>query len=423
MTDALTTTLRPSTFTHPPPLVPVFSKDVDVVLQRDDLCIAWSGFYHAEELAVEVGIGSAPNKDDVVRFAKVENSESPACFINATALPAYTKLFSVVKAASSGGTSVFSSDGFRVVPLRDARNVMEVFNGRGCTDRDVIGSRSLRSSDTLLDLSAVTRSPIHPGDALFVRLSPFHARVTFSDAIVLQKTLAGYQIVARSANLTASFPPSSVTENTTVEVLDCWKDAEVIAKSSAGFDVSWESAGPWSSLMTQRVEITDETCVKLSVKKSKRAHLQCLVVSDTVRSPTEKATLRGDIISGHQYTASLTPCFDDGCLPSTSSKVVTYDSVPRTVTFTQAVMTKQTPQQIDIQVNAAVQPAIRSGPGQKPACVLMWSVTTDRYGSTTLTDWKVSESRDCSDIEVRESLCFPVALNSVPFMLSCRQHP
>ena len=365
------------------------------------MCIAWGGFYHAEDLSFEVGIGSSPKRDDVVKFSAVAN-KSPIC-VNASALPAYVKLFSVVKASSSGGVSVFSSDGFRIVPVHDADNVIKVFNGKGCTDRDIIGTHRLRSSDFLLDLSAVTESPVHPGDSLFVRVSPFDARVTFPDAILVDKTLTGYQVVTKSSNLTASIP-SSVADNTTLEIFNCRKAAEVLPVSSTGFDVSWETAGPWSSLMTKRVEIVDQTCLKLSAKKSKYAHHQCLVAADTVRSLAIETRLQGDIISGHQYTAIVVPCFDDSCLPSVSSKVVTYDSDPRTVAFTQAVITTQTPQQIQLEANAGVQPTIRVVTGQNHPCVFKWSVSADRYGSTTLTDWTVSQSSDCSDLEVSEHL-------------------
>ena len=394
--NVLNTATLPSTVTPPPPLVPEFSKDVDVVLQREEMCIAWGGFYHAEDLSFEVGIGSSPKRDDVVKFSAVAN-KSPIC-VNASALPAYVKLFSVVKASSSGGVSVFSSDGFRIVPVHDADNVIKVFNGKGCTDRDIIGTHRLRSSDFLLDLS--TESPVHPGDSLFVRVSPFDARVTFPDAILMEKTLTGYQVVTKSSNLTASIP-SSVADNTTLEIFNCRKAAEVLPVSSTGFDVSWETAGPWSSLMTKRVEIMDQTCLKLPAKKSKYAHHQCLVAVDTVRSLANETRLQGDITSGHQYTASVVPCFDDGCLPSVSSQVVTYDSDPRTVAFTQAVITTQTPQQIQLEANARVQPTIRVVTGQNHPCVFKWSVSADRYGSTTLTDWTVSQSSDCADLEVR----------------------
>ena len=136
---------------------------------KEKMCIAWSGFYHAEDLSLEVGIGSSPNRDDVIKFSAVGNKSS-VC-VNASSLPAYIKLCSVVKASSSGGVCVFSSDGCRIVPVHDADNVIKVFNGKGCMDRDIIGTHRLRSSDFLLDLSAVTESPVHPGDSLFVRVS------------------------------------------------------------------------------------------------------------------------------------------------------------------------------------------------------------------------------------------------------------
>nr|KAG5706422.1 hypothetical protein BaRGS_032815 [Batillaria attramentaria] len=40
--------------------------DVDVILQREEVCVAWNGLYHEDEVDVEVGIGTNTTQDDLV---------------------------------------------------------------------------------------------------------------------------------------------------------------------------------------------------------------------------------------------------------------------------------------------------------------------------------------------------------------------
>ncbi|KAK7092487.1 uncharacterized protein [Littorina saxatilis] len=401
MTNTSQTPIRPLRNQYH--LLPEFSKDIDVVLQREEICIAWSGFYHAEDVAVEIAIGSSPNQDDVVKFSSVKN-RSPACQ-NATLLPVYIKLFSVVKASSSGGTTLFSSDGFQIVPRNDAENRIKIFNGGGCKEQEVTGKHTLNSSESSLKLNAFTANLVHPGDILFVRISPFEPNLSFSDAVLLQTTLTGYQIIAKSSNATDTFPPT-LAENSSLEMFNCLMDAEIIPASRKGFDVTWEVAGPWSSLVTtKKVEIMDETCLENSVKKSKYTHELCLAASVTADSRENRATIAGDIASGHQYTARITPCFDDGCLPSVASTPVLYDSTPRTVRIMHSGITAHNSLGVGIAVTAAVEPAFgHSSLGRSQPCVAKWTVSRDRYGSTALTDWSVTTSTSCSNITIQQDV-------------------
>ena len=382
---------------------------MDVILQRGQVCVAWSGFYHSDDVAVEVGVGRSRDQDDVKGLTSV-TKPGPAC-LNATDLPAYTQLFSVLRATSAGGSSLFSSDGFYLVPDNDTINAMAVFNGPGCSDSDVVSTVTRNASTSLLHLSAFMALPVHPGDHFFVRVTPFDANLTFPDALVLQTTLTGYQVITMTTSLTANIP-SSVGENTTIQVISCWMDVSMMPVSSSGFDVTMETAGQWAGLMKERrVEVVDQTCVQQSEKKSKYAHHQCVVASSSVTSFTTSLTLPGDVISGHFYSASVSPCFDYGCLPPASSKMVVYDSASRTFSFSQCEMTGQTANTVDVHVVAEVQPAIRDVSGHSQPCVFKWSVSRDRFGSTTLTDWLVAQSSNCSHFEVSEQ-CLVILLSA-----------
>jgi hypothetical protein len=92
---------------------PPFSSDVDAILQMNEVCAAWRGL-DTPEVTVEVGLGFSSGHDDVIPFHRVSNNASRHCF-NVTSAPFYKRLFSVVRATSSGGTAVFSSDGVVLV--------------------------------------------------------------------------------------------------------------------------------------------------------------------------------------------------------------------------------------------------------------------------------------------------------------------
>ena len=48
--------------------------------------------------------------------------------------------------------------------------------------------------------------------------------------------------------------------------------------------------------MTTRVEIVDQTCLKMSAKKSKYAHHQCVVAADTVRLLANETGSKGTLL-------------------------------------------------------------------------------------------------------------------------------
>ena len=208
-----------------PVLVAQYSKDVDVITQREEVCVAWSGFYHAEEISVEIGLGTSPDHDDIIAFHPVK-SESPAC-LNITSPPLYTKVFFVVKATSSGGASVFSSDGFLMIPQADQNNKIMIFNGRGCPGSNIIEGQEVDPSTSSVDVGETLGLPVHAGDFLFVQFSPFVSDVTFDNATLLQTTLTGYQVVATSPNITAHLP-LSMTVNSSVQVQHCQKDSPIL---------------------------------------------------------------------------------------------------------------------------------------------------------------------------------------------------
>ncbi|KAK7493717.1 hypothetical protein BaRGS_00015046, partial [Batillaria attramentaria] len=418
-----TTSEGPTTEANTPPVPqPVvkeelheFTKDVDVILQRDEVCVAWSGFHHEDEVTVEVGLGTDPAIDDVLRYSQAENN-SPVCF-NATYLPVYSKLYSVIRATSSGGTTILSSDGFRMIPRLDAGNKLMVFNGKGCSSSDVVGSEMVTLS-SLLDLNLTTSIPLHPGDKLFVRFTPFIPSITFHEAVLLDTTLEGYQLIVKSNTVKATLPVP-VSSNTTVEILNCLKNPPLLPVLDDHVSVTWEMAGPWTQAAKYlKVEIVDEDCMHEGQKKDKYRHLQCRLAEQRLHPSQRKLDVHGEtVLPGHSYTSYVSVCFDDECLPAVSSQPVKYDNIPRSVNFQEATIVSQSTNNIEGKFAASISPPFNiSASRQLLPCVFKWTIARDDTGSTPVAGWRVGESQSCFEIQVQDSVDYTGTAQGSLFM-------
>ncbi|KAK7496776.1 hypothetical protein BaRGS_00011985 [Batillaria attramentaria] len=376
-------------------------EDVDVIVQREEVCMAWHGLYHEDEVNIEVGLGTNTTQDDLISFRAVQNTGN-AC-VDATSLPVYSELFSVVRATSPGGSTVFSSDGFHMVPKGDPINGLQVFNGIGCTAAHVAGSRAVTSGTTNIALTALVNVSLHAGDILFLKFTPFIQNVVFPDTVLLQRTLTGYQVVLKSSNATVVLP-ASLASSALVEVMTCLKDAALLPMPEGHVTVTWELAGPWTNLVKRfKVELTDETCLGASQMEDEYDRLRCLLDEKRVGSATKEVRLRAEgIIGGHEYVATVAPCFDNACLSAAKSSSVTYSSTGRSVVFRNATILAQSSRNTEVKINAEIVqfPTAASSGGRQ--CVFRWMVARDQYGTIPITDHHVGISATCSSIEIQE---------------------
>ncbi|KAK7493739.1 hypothetical protein BaRGS_00015068, partial [Batillaria attramentaria] len=376
-------------------------KDVDVILETEQVCLAWDSFYREEGLEIEVGLGSQPTLDDIIPFHHAEN-RSPSC-MNSSFLPFYTKLFSVIRATGAGGKTVFSSDGYALVPRNDSGNDLMVFNGKGCQEDDVIGTEEIKPGSAILT-TVNTTVPLHIGDVVFVQFTPFIPAVVFPDAILLQTTLTGYQVLLKSQSLTANLTTSS---NTTVRILSCIKDASVLPLPTNHVTRTWEMSGPCTHYVRDlRFEVLDKTCMGASPKKGKFKKLECLLADSKVKPTDGKVHLPEDrAFPGHTYFTTVDVCFDDVCIPATESKPVTYDSAEPRVDFMRTTMHSQSLDSMEIEIAAnQLSPDQRSALKQTEPCVYKWTVARDASGSLLMTNWRVEESLNCSYLEVKRTI-------------------
>ncbi|XP_070207962.1 uncharacterized protein [Littorina saxatilis] len=387
--------------------VPVFevSDDVDAILQRQEICVQWSEQYK-DHVRVEVGLGTAPDVDDIVQFTSVK-SRGPPC-LNIASAPLYTKLFSVVKATSTGGTAVFSSDGFVIVQKGDSRNEIQVFNGNGCKSGTIVGEYSVDGGAASVNLTQITRIPIHVGDVLFVHVSPFLPNITFSGAEVEQETLHGYQIVTEIPDTTILIPEMK-TPKSTLKILGCQKDATLLPLPELPVHLTWEIAGKFSNVVRHfKVEFINADCTQDSLPSNEFFRHQCLLHEENVNPMRDHLEVKAEVFNERTYVSSVSACFDDGCLPPVSSRPVLFSSSKRAFIFHQATILSHADAQFVVHAVASIAP-LTSGLKDSLAdrtCVARWSVSRDKYGSTPLTDWLLHSSPTCADVEIKRRVSY-----------------
>ncbi|KAK7460765.1 hypothetical protein BaRGS_00038812, partial [Batillaria attramentaria] len=394
-----------------------YSKDIDTIVQRDTVCIAWSGFYHSDEITVEVGVGTTSEQDDIVSFFTITDNSNPVC-VNASYIPFYTRVFSLVRATDTGGTTVVSSDGFRVIPNHDTENRLMVFNGKGCSVKDRLGSLNVMTGRNTTDLNLTPSAPVEHGDLLFVTFTPFVENVTFENAVLIKTTLEGYQIIAKSTDVRARIPPGATTDET-ADIFSCLKDAVLLPNSEDHVTVTWEVSGPWTGKMKSfKVSLTDETCLERAPKKEKYRQLQCLLAEKSVRYPETKLNFYGvAVFPGHAYTSSVSACFDDACLLAGTPESVFYEDNERSLAFDKAVIHSQSSEQVEAEFKLSILPPFNASSKLRDAgCVFQWALSKDRSGSTPVSEWRIVQAGNCSILQARDT--FQVSKGS---MYACVQ--
>ncbi|XP_021374355.1 uncharacterized protein LOC110463804 [Mizuhopecten yessoensis] len=106
-------------------------QDIDVLISSKEFCVTWQGFEHNDDIAFEVGIGRIPGSDDTTSFHDIP--EVDVYCENAKILSYYHRYFVTVRAFTSGGTAVATSDGFTIINSSDITASLRVYDGYGCS--------------------------------------------------------------------------------------------------------------------------------------------------------------------------------------------------------------------------------------------------------------------------------------------------
>ncbi|XP_062567668.1 LOW QUALITY PROTEIN: uncharacterized protein LOC134229901 [Saccostrea cucullata] len=110
-------------------------RDADFQINNSTICLSWNGFAHNQNVSIHAGLGSTPNSTDVVAFIIVAGNRY--CFRNMS-LASNTRYYSVIRASCSGGSSYAVSDGVTLVDIEAVDKRLQIFNGLGCSDQDIV---------------------------------------------------------------------------------------------------------------------------------------------------------------------------------------------------------------------------------------------------------------------------------------------
>ena len=303
------------------PLEKEIQTDVDFHGAIQQACVYWDGFYHHHNVTFYVGIGHKPNRDDVVQFAKVD--KNPVC-INSTALISNKKYFTSVKAESSGGNTISSSDGFMIIDDANGQYSVKVYDGYGCWDNnEPTGTvyplvkqshlHGFRISDLVMGLD----------HTLFVNNSEIdltNTRFSSTNAISLCKSITNQSItfIPTLSNVELKLDtPLHVSSDVHGYARQCIIDTD-FQSSTFQYSVHWHTRGILQQHVTHFVIALDHILCNYSSD-------DCIseIAYSTIEGTTRNYTLNKLTLKQNSFIrATVQPCFESICLKSTFSNGV-----------------------------------------------------------------------------------------------------
>lgn len=110
-------------------------RDVDFQVHNSTVCFIWKGLSYHHNISLFAGLGLTPISPDVTPFRRIFDNKH--CFSNVSLLP-NTKYFSVIRVYCAGSSSYDVSDGVTLVDIGTVDNRLQIHNGIGCNEKDLV---------------------------------------------------------------------------------------------------------------------------------------------------------------------------------------------------------------------------------------------------------------------------------------------
>ena len=132
---------------------PVRSRTIDIDAHFTDstVCASWSGFQHHEQLTLEFGVGLSQETDDIHNYTLINNTNS-YCLMSLN-IPDEVKLYVILRANSTGGSTVSSSDGLTIYNASRVKHALSIVNGPECITSDQLISVPMQISGNTISLN------------------------------------------------------------------------------------------------------------------------------------------------------------------------------------------------------------------------------------------------------------------------------
>lgn len=117
------------------PEISSVDRDVDFQVHNSTVCFIWKGLSYHHNISLFAGLGLTPTSPDVTPFRRIFDNKH--CFSNVSLLP-NTKYFSVIRVYCAGSSSYDVSDGVTLVDIGTVDNRLQIHNGIGCNEKDLV---------------------------------------------------------------------------------------------------------------------------------------------------------------------------------------------------------------------------------------------------------------------------------------------
>ena len=108
--------------------------DIDAHLSSQKLCAVWNEFTHHDDVKLEFGVGTLNKIDDVYAFSEVADTNK-YCVVSEN-IPEDVVLFVRIRATTSGGSTISSSDGVIILNENRTLEQLEILDGPSCITPD-----------------------------------------------------------------------------------------------------------------------------------------------------------------------------------------------------------------------------------------------------------------------------------------------
>ena len=302
------------------------SKDVDAHFTAHTLCIAWNGFDHHENVTLEIGVGSNKSVDNIYAFSKV-NDTGFRC-IYSHLIPLETKLFAILKATCTVGSTISRSNGVVIYDKTQVLNSFYVYNGPNCfSDHHMLFRRIMESEIKVNDSLSLNHS--------LITGKVYTLRLTGSDNAVRKLRVANATVIITSnktedkrldivlqttEDLSELFIVSVSNESVflkTIELYDC-KEELKMENNPLQVDVHW-------SELTQNFAFEYSL---VSVYCSDMLNSSCIQHITPIKTTREDAVTLTDLdLQRHvNYSIIVSPCLNGKCLSAKNTAVFQTDS-------------------------------------------------------------------------------------------------
>ena len=314
------------------------SHDVDYHLSDQIVCAKWNGFSHHERIDLEFGIGSLKGFDDIYNFSTVnETVVKDTCLycVSSPQIPDNVTLFVSIRATSSGGNTISSSDG---VIINNETRIMASFTVSGgpeCfSEINLVSTPSLeRSIDGKQFIKPNIR--ISQGKQYTFRISgenisSEYLTLQISDAYINQITNDQNQIEFTFQSFT-EFPTFTIIKLanhsinvSNIELYDCVDNPTLLVDNNS-LTAHWRGLPDHftyevAGIVLRCQDTFNEACIEYISP-----------FSEVVTGSSTFIT-RLNLLPFHQYYIGVRPCLNSRCLPVQISPPVevepnTYDLV------------------------------------------------------------------------------------------------